>query len=249
MVEIIPSINVKTFAEVLDRIAEVAPYVKWCHLDVTDGVFSKHETWRDPSDLPKLVDFLSNLVGSDPTKQGQTLLNIEVHLMVAEPEKVIEQWLIPPVKRVIVHIEAMTDPEVIIQKCHDAGVEIGFAVNPETSWEKLQPWFGPVRSLMPKAPTDATRRLTSNGVNKVDMVQVLAVNPGPSGQKMSEDTYVKIRHIREACAQCIIEVDGGVNMETAKKAVEAGANLLVAGAYVFNSSDIPKAIEALKPQL
>ena len=81
------------------------------------------------------------------------------------------------------------------------------------------------------------------------MVQVLAVNPGPSGQKMSEDTYVKIRHIREACAQCIIEVDGGVNMETAKKAVEAGANLLVAGAYVFNSSDIPKAIEALKPQL
>src|SRR3989338_2196433 len=275
MVEIIPSINVKTFAEVLDRIAEVAPYVKWCHLDVTDGVFSKHETWRDPSDLPKLVDFLSNLVGADPTKQGLTLLNTEVHLMIAEPEKVIEKWLVPPVKRLVVHIEAMKNPELIIQKCREAGgdpgrsrardvvaspnrtvgaatsngIEIGFAVNPETSWDKLRPWFGPVRSLMPKAPTDATRRLTSNGVNKVDMVQVLAVNPGPSGQKMSEDTYVKIRHIREACAQCIIEVDGGVNMETAKKAVEAGANLLVAGAYVFNSSDIPKAIEALKPQL
>lgn len=217
MVEIIPSINVRTFIEVREQIKKVEPHVRWCHLDVTDGIFSKHETWRDPSDLPKLV-------GSDPTKQGQTLLNIEVHLMIAEPEKEIDKWLIKPVKRVIVHIEAMSDPELIIQKCRVAGVEIGFAVNPETPWEKLQPWFG-----------------------KVDIMQMLNVHPGSSGQKAFwPETLHKIEHIRKSCAQCIIEVDGGVNAETAKKAADAGANILVAGNYIFVSDDIKKSIEELR---
>ena len=228
--ELIPSINVLTFVEVKERIVKVEPYVSWCHLDVTDGVFSKHETWRDPKDLARL----------------QTKLNVEVHLMVAEPENVIEQWLVVPVKRVIVHIEAMKNPELIIKKCREADVEVGFAINPETPWEKLQPWFGPVKSPMPKASADALGRLTSNEVNKVDMVQVLAVKPGPSGQKMNEDTYAKIGYIRTACPRCIIEVDGGVNSETARKAVEAGANLLVAGHAIFGSKDVKKAIEELK---
>ena len=87
-IEVIPSINVPTFEEVKERIAKVEPYVKWCHLDVTDGVFSKHLTWHDPRDLPAL----------------DTKLNVEVHLMVADPEKILDQWLVKPVKRVIVHL-------------------------------------------------------------------------------------------------------------------------------------------------
>ena len=219
MTEIIPSINARTFEEVKERIKKVEPYVSWCHLDVTDGVFSKHLTWYDPR------DFVS-LVGSDPTKQGQTLLtllSIEVHLMVAEPEKIIEQWLVKPVKRLIFHIEAMKDPEMVIKKCRDAGVAVGFAINPETFWGKLEPWFG-----------------------KCDIYQVLAVHPGPSGQELTEETYDKVIHIRKACPQCIIEVDGGVNPETAKRALESGANLLVAGNYIFSSEDIKQAIENLR---
>lgn len=218
MIEIIPSINVRTFEEAKERIKKVEPFVQWVHLDVTDGIFSKHLTWHDPADLAELV-------GSDPPKEGQTLLrlSIEVHLMVQEPEKIIDQWLVKPIKRVIVHLEATKDLDVIIKKCREARVEVGLALNPETPWEKTKPWF-----------------------KKIDTILVLAVHPGPSGQPAQEDIFVKIIHLRKACPGCTIEFDGGVNPETAKKAKEAGASLLVAGNYIFGSADIKRAIETLR---
>lgn len=207
MVEIIPSINVLTFEEVQERVKKVEPYVESCHLDVTDGVFSKHLTWDNPADLPRL----------------DTKLKAEAHLMVAEPEKVIESWMLKPVQRVIVHLEAVKDVELIIKKCREAGVEIGLAINPETFWGKLQPWFG-----------------------KVDLLQVLAVSPGPSGQKMGEEALDKIRHLRVACGKCIIEADGGINDETAARARAAGADILIAGNFIFSSPDIKDAIAKLQ---
>ena len=207
MVEVIPSINVPTFEEAQERIAKVEPYVKWCHLDITDGVFSKHLTWHNPADLVEL----------------QTELKAEAHLMVVEPEKAIEQWFVEPVKRIIVQLEAVKDTDFIIQKCREAGIEIGIAINPETFWGKLQPWCG-----------------------KVDLFQILAVKPGPSGQKIDEGSFDKIAHLHQNCPGSIIEVDGGIKPDTAKKAIKAGAQLLVAGAYIFNHQDIATAIEELK---
>ena len=99
MAEIIPSINAATFEEVQKKIALVESYVSWCHLDVTDGVFSKHPTWRDPYDLTRL----------------RTRLKAEMHLMVEEPEKIVEQWLVEPIRRIIVHLEAAKNPELIIK--------------------------------------------------------------------------------------------------------------------------------------
>ena len=207
MVEIIASINVPTFTEVRERITKVEPHVSWCHLDVTDGVFSRHPTWRDPADLARL----------------QTRLKAEVHLMVEEPEKIIEQWLVEPIRRIIVHLEAVKNPELVIQKCRAAGREIGFAIRPDTSWKKLKPWCG-----------------------KVDMFLLLRVPPGASGQEMPSEMLGEIRDLRAACPQCIIEVDGGVNPETVSRAASAGADLLVAGAAIFNNSDIAQAINDLK---
>lgn len=207
MAEVIPSINAPTFGEIQERISKVEPYVAWCHLDVTDGVFSKHPTWRNPADLPRL----------------DTKLKAEVHFMVAEPEKVIEQWFVEPVKRVIVHLEAMRDPELVIEKCRAGGMEIGFAIRPGTSWESLKPWFA-----------------------KIDIVCILRVPPGASGQKIDSEMLGEIRHIREACQKCIIEADGGINQETASRARDAGADTLVAGAYIFGSQDIKRALEMLR---
>lgn len=179
-------------------------------MDVTDGVFSKHATWRDPTDLARL----------------ETKLKCEAHLMIMEPEKVIKQWLVEPVRRIIVHLEAvggqMCDTECLtmIKKCHDAGREIGFAINPETSWEALKPWFG-----------------------KVDLVLPLGVSPGASGQSADWPAILgKIAAIRQACPSCIIEADGGVNMKTAAATAAAGANLLVAGSAIFDAPDIAEAI-------
>lgn len=204
---IIPSINVPTFIEVQERIKRIEPYVQWCHFDVTDGLFSAHETWRDPADLSQL----------------RTSLKAEVHLMVQNPENILDKWLVRPVKRVIVHLEAVSDIDLIIQKCHKKGIEIGLAINPETPWEKLEPWL-----------------------DKVDMVQVLTVHPGPSGQEVNwPEMLQKVMHIRKSCPSCTIEVDGGVNPESAKKAAEAGAIILVSGAYIFNSNSVKEAIETL----
>ncbi len=207
MPEIIPSINVQTFAEVQERIKKIEPYVSWCHLDVTDGIFSAHPTWRNPKDL-----FLLD-----------TKLSIEVHLMVEEPEKIIDQWLIEPVKRVIVHLEASKGIDVIIDQCKKAGIECGLAIRPNTLWGVLVPW-----------------------VERVDLIQVLAVNPGPSGQQMSPEIVDKISHLRASCPRCIIEVDGGVNPESARRVIQAGANMLVAGSYIFDSADIKNSIRALQ---
>ena len=207
MAEIIPSINASTFEQVRERIAKVEPYVSWCHLDVTDGVFSSHPTWHESRDLSQL----------------QTKLSCEAHLMIERPEEAIDQWLVEPIRRVIVHLEAAKDPELIFQKCREAGREMGLAINPETPWTAFEPWFG-----------------------KADLFLPLGVPPGASGQKPDWDLILgKIARIRQACPGCIIEADGGIDKETASRARDAGANLLVAGSAIFGAGDIGRAIADL----
>lgn len=207
MVTIIPSINAPTFEEIQARIKKVEPYAEWCHLDVTDGIFSKHLTWHDPQDLPRLA----------------TPLAVEVHLMVMEPEQIINNWLISPIKRVIVHLEASHDLEFVINACRKADIEIGIAIRPDTFWGALEPW-----------------------ISKIDLVQVLAVNPGPSGQMMSPDSVEKVRHLRIACSHCMIEVDGGINAQTISDVSDAGADIVVAGSSIFSAENIKEAIEELR---
>lgn len=227
--DIIPSINVPTFEEVRERIKKVEPYVEWCHLDVTDGIFSKHVTWHDPADLPLL----------------NIKLKAEVHLMVSQPEKVFESWLVEPIKRIIVHLEAVSDLDLIIRRAHAAGIEVGLAINPETFWGRLVPYF-------PKPHSRASHLFRflfghPKWGNYPELFQVLTVHPGPSGQDVDwEEMLGKVRHIREHCKGCIIEVDGGINPHTYKNAVSAGANILVSGAYLFNAEDIGTAIGKLK---
>lgn len=207
MVEIIPSINVLDFEELKKKIKLVEKYAHWAHLDVSDGVFTKHVSWHEPKDL---VGF-------------KTKLKLEVHLMIDRPEREIEEWLIEPIDRVIFHQEATKEHQLLINKIREAKKEVGMAIKPNTPWLKLFPY-----------------------ISKVDMFQFLAVNPGPSGQEFSEEILHKIGHLRHVCPKCIIEIDGGVTPRIAKRCIKEGANLLVAGSYLFNSKNINKAIEELR---
>src|SRR3990167_7744314 len=107
MVEIIPSINVSDFDELKKRIKKVEPYAKWAHLDVSDGIFTKHISWHNPADL----------VGFKPK------IKLEVHLMIDKPELEIERWLLKPVDRIIFHQEATRDHQFLIDKIHAAKKE------------------------------------------------------------------------------------------------------------------------------
>ena len=128
MVEIIPSINVSDFDELKKRIKKVEKYVKWVHLDVSDGIFTKHVSWHEPKDL---VGF-------------KTKLKLEVHLMIDRPEREIEEWLVKPVSRIIFHQESTHEHNLLITKIREAKKEAGMAIRPETPWLKLFPYISKV---------------------------------------------------------------------------------------------------------
>ncbi|MCX6731503.1 MAG: hypothetical protein NTX55_00750 [Candidatus Parcubacteria bacterium] len=210
---IIPSINVDSFEEVKRKIKLIEPYVEWVHLDIADGTFTKTTTWHNPADLLSL----------------ETPLNIEVHLMIKNVEERLDNWLIAPVKRIFFHLSAVSNPGFIIDRCREAGIEVGIAISPDESWTKAAHYKG-----------------------KVDAFQILGVHAGPAGQKATEETFEIIKEMRKFCpasqqggGKCIIEVDGGMNEETAKRAKEAGADIIVAASTIFNG-DIKKNIEKLK---
>ncbi len=214
MIEIIPAINTDNFEEIRRKIKLVEPYFPppggWVQLDVADGTFTKNTIWHNPKDL---IGF-------------ETTLNIEVHLMINDIERCVDDWLIPEVKRIIFHLETSKDPDLVIKKIRDAGKEAGIAKGPDTSWTQLAHFRG-----------------------KVNFFQILAVYPGLAGQELLEKTYEHIRQLRKFCELCIIEVDGGVNKENAKKLIEAGADILVAASAIFSAKgggDIKKNIEELK---
>ena len=152
----------------------------------------------------------------------KTNLNLEIHMMEDAPEERIDHWFLPPVKRIIVHWETVRDLDYIIEECHKEKIEVGLAIADQTSWTKLKTY-----------------------IDKVDMLQVLCVPAGRAGQDFHAHNLLKIKHLRKLCPHCIIEVDGGINLETAKKSVEIGANIIAAASYIFNRSDIKKAIEEL----
>ncbi len=221
---VIPAINTPDFQTAKKQIEEAAKFSKWIHLDITDGVFSPAQIWGNPAELEKLGKIITELQSWEVEPPY-----FEVHLMVANPEGVIDAWLrTGVVKRVIIHLEAMTDSVYILEKCKkysSAGslqVEVMLSINPGTEVERL---------LAHK--------------DDFNQFQILAVAPGWAGQKFNQKMIDKIKFIRRNMPNAIIEVDGGINPETAKLCKEAGADLVVSASYIFNSPNPKSKFEEL----
>lgn len=152
---------------------------------------------------------------------------LDVHLMIVDPGKFIKEVQALGAMMMNVHYEACTHLHRTIQQIKEAGMKAGVTLNPAT----------PVAML-----TDI--------IGDVDMVLLMSVNPGFGGQKFIEHTLDKVRDLRElitrADSNVLIEVDGGVNPETGKRLVEAGADVLVAGNAVFKATDPMEMIHTLK---
>ena len=152
---------------------------------------------------------------------------LDVHFMIVHPERYIEQTARLGTMMMNVHYEACTHLHRTIQEIHAAGMKAGVTLNPAT----------PVCVL-------------EDIIRDVDMVLLMGVNPGFGGQKFIENTIRKVERlrkmIREAETHTLIEVDGGVQAETAPRLVKAGVNVLVSGSYVFKSTDPCSTIQALK---
>ncbi len=156
-----------------------------------------------------------------------TRLTLETHLMVEPPEDFIEAFAEAGADTIIIHQEATPHLHRAIQQIHSLGKKAGVAINPSTP-----------------------AGLLSEVIGNVDLVLVMTVNPGFGGQKFIMDTLPKIREVRrqieEKGLKSEVEVDGGINVETAPLVVEAGADVLVAGSSVYGCKDgVAAAIQAL----
>ena len=151
---------------------------------------------------------------------------IDVHLMIVKPDQYIETFASLGADILTVHYEACTHLHRTIQAIKAAGMKAGVALNPHSSVDLLK-----------------------DTIKDIDLVCLMSVNPGFGGQSFIENTYDKIKELKELIkskeSKCLIEIDGGVTNKNAKKLVENGANVLVAGSYVFKSKDPIQTIEKL----
>lgn len=152
---------------------------------------------------------------------------LDVHLMIEKPERYIEEFAKAGADIITVHEEATVHLNRTLQQIKDCGKKAGVSINPSTSIENIV-----------------------NVLDMVDLVLIMTINPGFGGQKFIESTLRKIKELKEIIIdmgyQIDIEVDGGINVKTAKKVVKAGANVLVAGSYIYGAEDTNKAVKALK---
>lgn len=179
----------------------------WIHVDVMDGHFVPDLTMG-----PKMVADLRHV----------TVLPLDVHLMVENPENFIESFAIAGANHIYIHSELThKNLKQILKHIHGFGCKAGLAINPETPTSFVDPFL-----------------------DDIDHVLVMSVNPGRAGQKFMPDVLSKISHFQGKVAEVV--VDGGINDQTASLAADAGATTLVSGAYIFGYSNPAHAIHALK---
>ncbi len=181
------------------------------HLDVMDGVFVPNISFGFP-----VIKYVQQLCKKP----------LDVHLMIVEPQKFVNEVRDCGAAIMNVHYEACNHLDRVVQQIHDAGMKAGVTINPAT-------------------PVCLLRDI----VAQLDLVLLMSVNPGFGGQKFIPNTLNKVRQLRaliaETGSRAVIEVDGGVNDVTGKQLAAAGADVLVAGNYVFKDTDPLKAIETL----
>jgi ribulose-phosphate 3-epimerase len=152
---------------------------------------------------------------------------LDVHLMIVHPEKIVEAFCKAGAKVITVHVEACANLHRNIQQIKALGAKAGVAINPHT----------PVNVL-------------SEVIADIDLVCVMSVNPGFGGQKFIENTYSKVKELKALIQQkkssALIEIDGGVNLQNAQALLDAGADVLVAGNFVFSSPNPKETIQRLK---
>jgi len=199
------------FEELKAKFEKLQPFLtdfdNWIQIDITDGKFVSTKTIINLEDLRYFTE----------------KANVEFHLMINRPEKVIGEYVRLGPKRVIAHIEAIENMSELLNVCRENSIEIGLALNPETPNVMIEPW-----------------------VNAVDLILFLGVHPGQGGQEFIPEVLEKIKSLRQSFPNVKIEVDGGVRAENIEELKKAGVDVFVIGSGILKSPDIKKSIEELK---
>ena len=213
MIKIAPSILAADFANLQRDIQRIST-ADYVHVDVMDGVF-----------VPNISIGIPVVQSLRPT----TELPLDVHLMIIQPVRYVEQFCDAGADLVTVHVESDTGENILeaLRKIRAKGKRAGVVLTPATPAEAAAPFL-----------------------ELADIVLVMTVEPGFGGQKFMPDMMPKVAALRamidEKNPGCELEVDGGVDLNTCRTCVEAGANVLVAGSAVYKAENIPERIAALR---
>ena len=207
-----PSILSADFADLKSALSQCEQGgAHWIHVDVMDNQFVPNLTIGPPvvkSIRPKTNKFL------------------DVHMMVIEPEKLVEPFAKAGADLITFHIEATDDASSVIELIKACGKQVGISIKPSTPLSEIEPYY-----------------------DQVDLILVMSVEPGFGGQGFIEASITRIKDIKqrlkELCLQdrVLIEVDGGIKLHNAKEVIDAGADILVAGSAIFGTDDPIKTIK------
>jgi ribulose-phosphate 3-epimerase len=168
--------------------------------------------------------FVPNLtIGAPVVKYIKSKLPLDVHLMIEHPEKFIEDFAKAGSDILTVHYEVAHDLDDMLKDIKKHGMKAGASIKPGTPVEVLDPYL-----------------------EFLDWVLIMSVEPGFGGQSFIPNALDKIKWLREQAPSLDIAVDGGINADTGKQCTEAGANVLIAGSYIFKADDRASAIKSLK---
>lgn len=204
-IQVAPSILSADFGKLNEEIASVEEAADLFHVDVMDNHFVPNLTFGAP--------VVRCIKSSKP---------LSCHLMVENPESMLEDFKKAGAATITVHAEAVSNLSGIIEKIHTLGMRAGVSIKPKTE----------VSAIV-------------GVLDVLDEVLVMSVEPGFGGQEFIPSTLEKIREIRALKSDLDIAVDGGINNITAPQVIEAGANILVSGSYIFKASDRIRAIRSL----
>ncbi|WP_448855704.1 ribulose-phosphate 3-epimerase [Corynebacterium camporealensis] len=209
-----PSILAADFSKLGDEVRAVANG-DWIHVDIMDGHFVPNLSFGP--DITKTVDKVTDQV-------------LDVHLMIENPEKWVENYRDAGADCIIFHVEAVADEQAAIdlaEKIRGMGVRAGFSIKPGTP---IEPWLDKLKHF--------------------DLALVMSVEPGFGGQKFMPDMLDKVRALRKAIDEqgldTLIEIDGGISASTIEESASAGCDAFVAGSAVFGKDDKAAAVEELR---